>query len=80
MLLGFSVFFPGHWSTPSFITFYIDIAIFIALWAAGFIFFRSKIVSTSEMDLSEIVVIDREREIIESVIKEEKGKWYKWIM
>lgn len=52
----------------------------LVLWAIGFVIFRSKIISTSEMDFSEFEAIEREKELIEDVKDEENKTWYKWIM
>ncbi|KAK4543240.1 hypothetical protein LTR36_005790 [Oleoguttula mirabilis] len=59
---GYSVFFPGNWSVSGFLTYYIDLAIFVVLWALAWVFFRAKFISLKEMDLSEILLIEEERE------------------
>ncbi|KAF2166032.1 hypothetical protein M409DRAFT_66925 [Zasmidium cellare ATCC 36951] len=79
---GYSVFFPGHWSVSSFLTYYIDIAIFIVLWALAWAVFRTKAVSLKEMDLSEIYVIEQEKEqeVDMSVGEPRMAWWRKWII
>lgn len=44
----------------TFLTYYIDIAIFAGLWLTSWAFMRDRPVSLAEMGLSEIHVIERE--------------------
>ncbi|KAG7404814.1 Arginine permease CAN1 [Fusarium oxysporum f. sp. rapae] len=50
---GFDVFVKGHFTAQGFITCYINIAIFAVLYAIFKIRLRSKVISTSEIELSE---------------------------
>ena len=45
----------------TFLTYYIDIAIFIFLWAVAFFFSRSGIIALQDIDLSEIEDVDNEK-------------------
>lgn len=97
---GYSVFFPGKWSVSTFLTYYIDIAIFIgkrypqfpcltlvltssALWVGSWVFLRAKPVSLADMDLSEIYLIEQEKEeeILEQTIDWKTPSWWvRWLM
>ncbi|EME81274.1 uncharacterized protein MYCFIDRAFT_140266 [Pseudocercospora fijiensis CIRAD86] len=82
---GYSVFFPGHWSVTAFLTYYIDIAIFIFLWACALLIFRAKPVSLHNMDLSEIHLIEREREDEKQAagmhsVPQLSSWWRKWLI
>ncbi|KIV93012.1 hypothetical protein PV10_04257 [Exophiala mesophila] len=74
---GYNVFFPGHWSTSSFLTCYIDIAIFIFLWAVSWFYFRGGILKLSEVDLSEIHKIDVEKETLSLKKDPELSSWWR---
>ncbi|KAH8674276.1 amino acid permease [Xylariales sp. PMI_506] len=71
---GYVVFLDGHWNTNTFLTYYIGLPIFLVLWGGSYIYFRAPFVRLSEMDLSEIEVIDRERE---AEVEEKKLPWYR---
>ncbi|KAL6250486.1 hypothetical protein RBB50_002788 [Rhinocladiella similis] len=71
---GYSVFLRGHWNTDSFLVSYIGIPIFLFLWACAFLFFRSGIIPLREIDLSEIEIIEREKELRPA---EKKLPWYR---
>ncbi|KAF7197505.1 Proline-specific permease [Pseudocercospora fuligena] len=82
---GYSVFFPGNWTVSGFLTYYIDIAIFIFLWATAWIIFRAKLVSLFDMDLSEIHLIEREREDEKQAtsmhsVPQLSSWWRKWLI
>ncbi|CAO2658293.1 Nn.00g060160.m01.CDS01 [Neocucurbitaria sp. VM-36] len=80
---GFSVFFPGHWSVSSFLTYYIDIAIFIFLWSVSWLCFKENPVSLKNMDLLEIHLIEQESEEEKQLAagKLEKVSWWrKWVI
>ncbi|KAK5996296.1 Proline-specific permease [Cladobotryum mycophilum] len=60
---GFDIFVKGRFTAAGFITYYINIFIFAALYVFFKITLKSKIISTSEMDFeSEFTLIRRERE------------------
>ncbi|KAF5000829.1 hypothetical protein FGRMN_1437 [Fusarium graminum] len=71
---GYSVFFPGHWNVSSFLVSYIGIPIFLCLWGGAYFFLRTPIVPLKTMDLSEMEVIEREKE---NAPEEEKLPWYR---
>ncbi|KAK4494375.1 hypothetical protein PRZ48_014673 [Zasmidium cellare] len=79
---GYSVFFPGHWNVSSFLTYYIDIAIFIGLWALAWAVFRTKFISLKEMDLSEIYLIEyeKEQEPDKQLTEPRMAWWRRWII
>lgn len=95
---GYSVFFPGNWSVSTFLTYYVDIAIFIGkifavsvearltsvvLWATSWIFLRAKPVSLADMDLSEIYLIEQEKEEDNGELKVDwrtPSWWTRWLM
>jgi amino acid transporter len=77
---GYSVFFPGRWSVATFLTYYIDIAIFIFLWIAGFCYARSGIIALQDVDLSEIVDVDHEKAAILDSKEQNLSWWRKWIV
>ena len=77
---GFSVFFPGHWSVSTFLTYYVDIAIFALLWVVAFLFSRSGIVALQDVDLSEIQDVDREKTDILHSVDSDLPWWRKWIV
>lgn len=77
---GFSVFFPGHWSVSTFLTYYVDIAIFAFLWVVAFFFSRSGIVALQDVDLSEIQDVDREKTDILNSIESNLPWWRKWVV
>ncbi|KAI1621839.1 amino acid permease [Exophiala viscosa] len=79
LFCGYSVFFPGNWSTSAFITYYIDIAIFIFLWAVAWLFYRTKPLKLSQIDLSEIEQIEREKEL-EQVERDLRSWWRLYII
>ncbi|KAF2206285.1 hypothetical protein CERZMDRAFT_115817 [Cercospora zeae-maydis SCOH1-5] len=80
---GYSVFFPRKWSVSSFLTSYIDIAIFIGLWLIAFVKFRDRPISLSAMDLSEIHLIEKEklaRQTSDMAVVTPASWWRKWIV
>ncbi|KAE9968107.1 hypothetical protein BLS_006015 [Venturia inaequalis] len=80
---GYSVFFPGKWSTSTFLTYYIDIAIFIFLWAASWVFLRGKMVALRDMDFSEMCIIEqmaREEKEFDAVDSERLAWWRRWLI
>jgi amino acid transporter len=77
---GFSVFFPGHWSVSTFLTYYVDIAIFVLLWIVAFFFSKSGIVALQDVDLSEIQDVDREKTDLLSSIESNLPWWRKWVV
>lgn len=77
---GYSVFFPGRWSVGTFLTYYVDIAIFIFLWVAGFCYARSGIIALQDVDLSEIADVDREKAEILHSVEENLLWWRKWVI
>jgi amino acid transporter len=77
---GYSVFFPGRWSVATFLTYYIDIAIFIFLWIVGFCYARSGIIALQNVDLSEIVDVDHEKAEILKSAEQNLSWWRKWII
>jgi amino acid transporter len=77
---GYSVFFPGRWSVGTFLTYYIDIAIFILLWVAGFCYARSGIIALQDVDLSEIADVDYEKAQILNSAEQNLSWWRKWIV
>jgi amino acid transporter len=77
---GFSVFFPGHWSVSTFLTYYVDIAIFALLWVVAFFFSRSGIVALQDVDLSEIEDVDREKTDILNSVESNLPWWRKWVV
>ena len=77
---GYSVFFPGRWSVGTFLTYYIDIAIFIFLWVAGFCYARSGIIALQDVDLSEIADVDYEKAQILNSAEQNLSWWRKWIV
>lgn len=77
---GYSVFFPGRWSVGTFLTYYIDIAIFIFLWVAGFCYARSGIIALQDVDLSEIADVDHEKTQILNSAEQNLSWWRKWIV
>ncbi|CAK1367575.1 unnamed protein product [Cercospora beticola] len=80
---GYSVFFPGKWSVSSFLTYYIDIAIFIGLWLLALLVFRDGPISLSAMDLSEIHLIEREKLVQESNAEDAVNSaswWRRWVV
>ncbi|KNG44681.1 amino acid permease [Stemphylium lycopersici] len=77
---GYSVFFPGRWDVSSFLTYYIDIAIFIFLWIAGFCYARSGIIALKDVDLSEIAEVDHEKAEILKSAEQNLSWWRKWIL
>jgi amino acid transporter len=77
---GYSVFFPGRWSVGTFLTYYIDIAIFIFLWVAGFCYARSGIIALQDVDLSEIADVDYEKAQILNSVEQNLSWWRKWIV
>jgi amino acid transporter len=77
---GYSVFFPGRWSVGTFLTYYIDIAIFIFLWVAGFCYARSGIIALQDVDLSEIADVDHEKAQILNSAEQNLSWWRKWIV
>ena len=73
LALGFSVFFPGNFSTSNFLSAYVNIPIFIVLYIFFKFFLKSKIYSTTEIDITtELELIAREaperREMEETVL------------
>lgn len=46
------MFFPGNWSPANFLTAYLNIPIFIALYIFFKLFMKSNVVSLVDMDLS----------------------------
>ena len=77
---GYSVFFPGRWSVSTFLTYYVDIAIFIFLWVIAFFFSRSGIVALQDVDLSEIADVDHEKAAILHSVDHNLSWWRKWII
>ena len=77
---GYSVFFPGRWSVGTFLTYYIDIAIFAFLWVAGFCCARSGIIALQDVDLSEIADVDHEKAQILKSVEQNISWWRKWIV
>ncbi|KAH8896908.1 hypothetical protein GQ53DRAFT_819159 [Thozetella sp. PMI_491] len=71
---GYVVFIYGQWNVNSFLTYYIGIPIFLVLWAISWFILRDRIISLRQIDLSEIEVIERERE---SKPEEKKLPWYR---
>ncbi|KAJ4401143.1 hypothetical protein N0V91_008165 [Didymella pomorum] len=77
---GYSVFFPGRWSVSTFLTYYVDIAIFIFLWVVAFFFSRSGIVALQDVDLSEIADVEHEKAEILHSADQNLSWWRKWII
>lgn len=79
---GYTVFFPGHWNVSTFLTYYIDIAIFIFLWAVAWMFTRSGFVSLEAMDLSEIVEVEAEMDAYRAreADKVASSWWRRWLI
>ncbi|KAI1361887.1 amino acid permease/ SLC12A domain-containing protein [Xylaria arbuscula] len=78
LLNGFSVFFPGHWDTPTFITSYIGIPIFLGLFLTHkFIHYNEPwVISSDQVDmhtgLAELKVMEEEARL-ERLEKREKS-------
>lgn len=77
---GYSVFFPGLWSTTTFLIYYIDIAIFIFLWGVASLFTRSGVVALEDVDLSEIADVDHEKAKNLHSADQDLSWWRKWII
>ncbi|KAI4644383.1 hypothetical protein J4E93_006284 [Alternaria ventricosa] len=77
---GYSVFFPGRWSVGTFLTYYVDIAIFIFLWVAGFCYARSGIIALQDVDLSEIADVDHDKAEILVSVEQNLSWWRKWVI
>ncbi|USP82159.1 hypothetical protein yc1106_09433 [Curvularia clavata] len=76
---GYSVFFSDRWSVGTFLTYYIDIAIFVFLWVAGFCYARSGIIALQDVDLSEITDVDHDKTLILNSTEQNLCWWRKWI-
>lgn len=50
------------------------------LWSLAWLVFRFKIVSLDEMDLSEIYLIEQEKEEQESFAKSKESWWRRWLI
>ncbi|EXJ78910.1 hypothetical protein A1O3_08410 [Capronia epimyces CBS 606.96] len=60
---GFAVFFPGNFSASSFLTAYVNIPIFIALFIFFRIYYRSRFLRAHEIDIkTELAYIAQEKE------------------
>jgi amino acid transporter len=77
---GYSVFFPDRWSVATFLTYYVDIAIFILLWIAGFSYARGGIIALRDVDLSEIADVDHEKAEILKSAEQNLSWWRKWVI
>ncbi|KAF3045366.1 hypothetical protein E8E11_009198 [Didymella keratinophila] len=77
---GYSVFFPGRWSRSTFLTYYVDIVIFIFLWIVAFFFSRTGIFALQDVDLSEIADVDHEKTEILHSADQNLSWWRKWII
>lgn len=64
----------------TFLTYYVDIAIFILLWVIAFFFSRSGIVALHDVDLSEIGDVDHEKTEILQSADQHLSWWRKWII
>ncbi|EXJ78263.1 hypothetical protein A1O3_09424 [Capronia epimyces CBS 606.96] len=75
LISGYSVFIHGNWNTNNFLVSYIGIPIFLVLWLGAWLFInRAAIPPLRDVDLSEMQIIERERE----VQPEEKAlPWYR---
>lgn len=77
---GYNVFFPGRWSVSTFLTYYVDIAIFVFLWLVAFFFSRSGVIALQDVDLSEIADVDHEKAGILHSADQNISWWRKWII
>jgi amino acid transporter len=64
----------------TFLTYYIDIAIFIFVWVIAFCFSRSGIIALHDIDLSEIHDVDREKVKISALPGGNVSWWHKWVV
>jgi amino acid transporter len=64
----------------TFLTYYVDIAIFIFLWVVAFFFSRSGIVALQDVDLSEIADVEHEKAEILHSADQNLSWWRKWII
>ncbi|KAI1264963.1 amino acid permease/ SLC12A domain-containing protein [Xylariaceae sp. FL1019] len=72
---GFSTFIHGQWSTETFISSYINIPIFIALYFGFKVVKRSKILSLDEVPVRHFLDIAQREEAAEEVDDGAKRKW-----
>ncbi|TPX09739.1 uncharacterized protein E0L32_009078 [Thyridium curvatum] len=64
---GFDVFVKGHFTAEGFLTCYLNVAIFAALYIFFKFFLRSKVIPLSDMDLqSEFTSMREEQEVLEA--------------
>lgn len=64
----------------TFLTYYVDIAIFVLLWVVAFWFQRSGVIKLRDIDLSEMADVEREKaEILVSPVRNLPW-WRKWII
>ncbi|KAJ1018483.1 hypothetical protein NDA18_006634 [Ustilago nuda] len=68
LFAGFTVFLKGQWSTSSFVTTYICIPMFLALWLGWKLYHKTQFVSLSQMDF------DTGRREIDESERAEKAK------
>ena len=64
----------------TFLTYYVDIAIFVFLYIDAFFFSRSGIVALEDVDLSEIAAVDHEKTGILHSADQNLSWWRKWII
>jgi len=64
----------------TFLTYYVDIAIFIFLWVAGFCYARSGIIALQDVDLSEIADVDHDKAEILVSVEQTLSWWRKWVI
>jgi amino acid transporter len=64
----------------AFLTYYVDIVIFIFLWTAGFCCARSGIIALQDVDLSDIADVDHEKEEISNSAEQNLSWWRKWVV
>lgn len=65
----------------TFLTYYVDIAIFIFLWLVAFFFFsRSGFIALQDVDLSEIADVDHEKAEILHLTDQNLLWWRKWVI
>ncbi|KAG4270006.1 hypothetical protein FPRO04_11838 [Fusarium proliferatum] len=72
LFCGFDVFVKGHFTAQGFITCYINIAIFAVLYAIFKLRLRSKVIPTSEIELSEEFRSIREEKQAEETDQQQK--------
>lgn len=73
LFAGYSVFFPGNFTASAFLTYYINLPIFAALYIFFKFFLKSKVVPLEHIDfVPELDSIREWRHSEESLVKDEK--------